>query len=106
MENETSRHVKIVEKCSVSVTPFSINDILNNKLEPTDDESDLQVSALDMSKSQISGDGKNMTNFIIFTLSWQITRYRICCNYDVKNLKFNDFYLYFFIVNIILELIY
>lgn len=54
METE---NVKKTEKCSISVTPFSINDILSNKLESADDDSDLQESALDMSKSQNKNEG-------------------------------------------------
>lgn len=62
MEGETSQHVKKIDKCSVSVTPFSINDILSNKLEPTDDDSDIQESALDMSKNQNGTEGNKYYN--------------------------------------------
>lgn len=51
---------KKVDKNSISVTPFSINDILRNQLETADDDSDLQESALDMSKSQNRNEGKQM----------------------------------------------
>lgn len=57
MDDEISEHLKKNEKCSVSITPFSINDILSNKSELADD-SDLQESALDMSKSQNGAEGK------------------------------------------------
>lgn len=62
MNDETSQHVEKVEKCSVSVTPFSINDILSNKMESVDDECDLQEAALDMSKTQNLLEGNNCVN--------------------------------------------
>ncbi|CAH1154046.1 unnamed protein product [Phaedon cochleariae] len=54
MEDETSQQSQKDEKLLVSVTPFSIKDILSGK----DDDSDVQESALDMSKShqRIPGD--------------------------------------------------
>ncbi|XP_023013325.2 uncharacterized protein isoform X1 [Leptinotarsa decemlineata] len=52
MEDEASQHSLKNEKNSVSVTPFSINDILSRRIESKDDDSDVQESALDMSKSQ------------------------------------------------------
>lgn len=57
MDTENSQ-VNKTEKCCLSVTPFSINDILNNKMETVEDDSDLQESALDMSKSQNALEGK------------------------------------------------
>ncbi|KAG5875341.1 hypothetical protein JTB14_033721 [Gonioctena quinquepunctata] len=52
MEDETSQHSQKIEKSAISVTPFSINDILSRKIEMKDDDSDVQESALDMSKNQ------------------------------------------------------
>lgn len=61
-------NVKKVDKSSVSVTPFSINDILSStKLESVDDDSELQESALDMSKSQNRSEGKYII-FLVFDL--------------------------------------
>lgn len=50
--------VKKIQKCCLSVTPFSINDILSNKIESVEDDCDLQESALDMSKTQNGIEGK------------------------------------------------
>lgn len=61
METE---HIKKNDKCSISVTPFSINDILSKKLEAVDDDSDLQESALDMSKSQHKNEGNDKNHEI------------------------------------------
>lgn len=60
MDDDISQNAKKTEKCSVSVTPFSINDILSNKLEPVEDDSELQESALDMSKNQIGSEGNQI----------------------------------------------
>lgn len=70
-------NVKKVDKSSISVTPFSINDILSNKLESVDDDSDLQESALDMSKSQNRNEGKRK-----FIITIQIYRELFCSFYD------------------------
>ncbi|XP_056633542.1 homeobox protein zampogna-like [Diorhabda sublineata] len=56
MEEVTDHSSHKIEKNVVSVTPFSINDILNkkvdNNIEKDNDSDDIQESALDMSKRQ------------------------------------------------------
>lgn len=58
MEDDGSQHSQKMEKSSAgSITPFSINDILSKK-DSKDDDSDVQESALDMSRSHRSDDGE------------------------------------------------
>ncbi|XP_072387438.1 uncharacterized protein [Diabrotica undecimpunctata] len=55
MDDDSNHSSLKVEKSGGSVTPFSINDILSKKVEQNvdrDDDSDVQESALDMSKNQ------------------------------------------------------
>lgn len=59
MEDDGSQHSQKTEKSSaVSITPFSINDILSDKKDSRDDDSDVQESALDMSRTHRSDDGE------------------------------------------------
>lgn len=89
METE---NVKKVDKCCSSVTPFSINDILSNKMESAEDDSDLQESALDMSKSQNGIDGKfkiHTTNlyFTIYLIIYHISIFYVILCQQYLNLN-------------------
>lgn len=59
--NNSNPAPKGEKSSNVSVTPFSINDILNSKSKDSNHSDDLQDTALDMSKAHKSSEGKSET---------------------------------------------
>lgn len=57
MEEERIIVSNMEKSSAVTVTPFSINDILSRRNKEEEDEDDVQEAALDMSKSQRTPDG-------------------------------------------------